>query len=306
MKFYGNEICCCSYACLNAIQDESMDVQLFEISTSTPFGIRHDENEYFDRLLTTYYDPNCGVDEALRLWGYRVEKMELKQAKDVISWLKQNLYGNRVVIGPIDMGSLGYQIMPELLKRMDHYITLEYGMGNEVVCMDSEGYYELAISYVDLEKWLNVEGVTEARNGISIRYFQKEKIPTESKIIEYSYRKAFQNLRKADEAGEGANSFLKCFHYLGQHEVYKWYLPFLYDVEYLLQRKNLFIALLDRCRELRIGECDRIEESRKILQAQIGVLGNIYIRLKYDRVIEKKEFEKAADLEKRLVWSSYR
>ena len=60
MRFYGNEICCGSYACLNAMQDPSIDLQLFEISTSTPFGIRHYENEHFDRLLTTYCDPNRG------------------------------------------------------------------------------------------------------------------------------------------------------------------------------------------------------------------------------------------------------
>ena len=63
MKFYGNEICCCSYACLNAIE-EDIDVQLFEISTSAPFGVRHYRESHFDRLLTTFCDPNQGVDAA--------------------------------------------------------------------------------------------------------------------------------------------------------------------------------------------------------------------------------------------------
>ena len=64
MRFFGNEICCGSYACLNAMQDPMVDLQLFEISTSTPFGLKHCENNYFDRLITTFCDPNNGMDRA--------------------------------------------------------------------------------------------------------------------------------------------------------------------------------------------------------------------------------------------------
>lgn len=63
MRFYGNEICCGSYACLNAMQDPSIDLQLFEISTSTPFGIRH-----FEMSISI----GCSRHTAIRTRGWTV------------------------------------------------------------------------------------------------------------------------------------------------------------------------------------------------------------------------------------------
>lgn len=174
MRFYGNEICCGSYACLNAMQDPSIDLQLFEISTSTPFGIRHFENEHFDRLLTTYCDPNQGMDRALRLWGYDAETVRTGAAKEAVREIRRRISPEYpVIVGPIDMGKLGYQIMPALLKRMDHYILLEYCSDTEAYCTDSEGFYQYRLTYEELGACLSADAVPEADGCITVRQIRK-------------------------------------------------------------------------------------------------------------------------------------
>lgn len=150
MRFYGNEICCCSYACMNALQDQDIDLQLFEISTSVPFGIRHIGDSNFDHLLTTYCDPNRGVDAALELWGYDVEKHDAGEIDVAIDYIRSHLRYGKIVLGPVDMGKLAYQVMPAVLKRMDHYITLSYKTEETVLFTDSEGFSALEMNYDDL------------------------------------------------------------------------------------------------------------------------------------------------------------
>ena len=107
MKVYSNQVCCGSYACLNVIQDSAIDVSLFELSTGTPFGIRHCEDEHFDRLLTTFRDPNQGLDYALRLWGYDVTAVSVPSCQKCLDLLRNHGPG-RVVLGPVNMGGLEY------------------------------------------------------------------------------------------------------------------------------------------------------------------------------------------------------
>lgn len=302
MRFYGNEICCGSYACLNAMQDPSIDLQLFEISTSTPFGIRHFENEHFDRLLTTYCDPNQGMDRALRLWGYDAETVRTGAAEEAVREIRRRISPEYpVIVGPIDMGKLGYQIMPALLKRMDHYILLEYCSDTEAYCTDSEGFYQYRLTYEELGAYLSADAVPEADGCITVRQIRKKREYRMEEVLEQSLRYAADNLRAAEEAGEGSRAVKNCCRYLEKYKEYKWRLPLMYDIQYLKQRKLLLLLLTDRLEE--IGKCtgERAGEIRQIVNAQNDLLGKIYRNLQKGLGIEQESFDEMPRLESTLA-----
>ena len=302
MRFCGNEICCGSYACLNAMQDPSIDLQLFEISTSTPFGIRHFENEYFDRLLTTYCDPNQGMDRALRLWGYNVETVRTGTAEEAVWEIRHRIRPDLpVIVGPIDMGKLGYQIMPALLKRMDHYILLEYCSDTEAYCTDSEGFYQYRLAYKELGAYLSADAVPEADGCITARQIRKKWEYSMKEVLKQSFRYAEDNFRAAEETGEGSRAIKNCCRYLEQYKEYKWRLPLMYDIQYLKQRKLLILFLIDLLEEN--GECPRrwAGEIRQIINMQNDLLGGIYGNLQNGLRIEKDSFDEMAQMESELA-----
>lgn len=302
MRFYGNEICCGSYACLNAMQDPSMDLQLFEISTSTPFGIRHYENEHFDRLLTTYCDPNQGMDRALRLWGYAVETVRTGTAEEAVQEIRHRIRPDfHVIVGPIDMGRLGYQIMPALLRRMDHYILLEHCSDTEAYCTDSEGFFRYRLTYEEIRAYLSADSVPEADGCITVRQIKKKQDYKMEEVLEQSFRYAADNLRAAEEDGEGSRAIMNCCRYLEQYKEYKWRLPLMYDIQYLKQRKVLMLFLFDKLERNRRCSRELAGEIRQIVNTQNDLLGKIYGNLQKGLGIEKGSFEEMAQWESRLA-----
>lgn len=302
MRFYGNEICCGSYACLNAMQDPSIDLQLFEISTSTPFGIRHFENKHFDRLLTTYCDPNQRMNRALRLWGYAVETVRTGTAEEAMREIRHRIRPDfPVIVGPIDMGKIGYQIMPALLKRMDHYILLEYCSANETYCTDSEGFYQYRLTYEELCAYLSADAVPEADGYITIRQIKKKREYKMEGVLEQSLLYAAANLRAAEEDGEGSRAIKNCCRYLEQYKEYKWRLPLMYDIQYLKQRKLLMLLLTDLLEEN--GQCPERQagEIRQIVNTQNDLLGKIYGNLQKGLGIKRESFDEMSQLESVLA-----
>ena len=302
MRFCGNEICCGSYACLNAMKDPAIDLQLFEISTSTPFGIRHFENKHFDRLLTTYCDPNQGIDRALRLWGYDAETARTGTAEEAVREIRHQICPEYPVIaGPIDMGKLGYQIMPALLKRMDHYILLEYCSDTEAYCTDSEGFYQYRLTYEELGAYLSADAVPEADGCITVRQIRKKREYRMKEVLEQSVRYAADNLRAAEEAGEGSRAVKNSCRYLKQYKEYKWRLPLMYDIQYLKQRKLLLLFFVDLLEENRICHSDQAGEIRRIANIQNNLLGEIYGRMRNGLRIESVRFDEISQLESTLA-----
>lgn len=300
MRFHGNEICCGSYVCLNAMKDKNIDLQLFEISMSVPFGIQHMENSDFDRLLTTFCDPNKKMDDTIRLWGYDVCKYSVRTPEEGIQILKTHLQEGPAVIGPIDMGALNYLIMPEVLRRMDHYITLQYWSEREVICIDSEGIGARCLTYQQLEKCISVQDVHEARGMINIRFIQKRRSYSMKYVLEKSFFQAIRNLQDAERCQQGAQAIWSCYEYVTGQDIYKWKLPLMYDLEYLLQRKYMLELLIEKCKEYNAINEKNCEHISLIGKEQRELLGKMYLRLRNCEKVQKSEFERVGELEKLL------
>lgn len=298
MRFHGNEICCSSYACLNAMRNEEIDLQLFEISTSTPFGIRHYENNHFDRLLTTYHNPNQGLDDALELWGYKCLKYTVSSIKSMTEIIKKYVKNYRIVLGPIDMGGLAYQAMSHILNRMDHYLMLEYWSEDSVSCYDSEGFSGYQLSYKELESYVSVYEVPEAENVITIRVIIQKGSWSIKDILQECYIKAYRNLSNAELEGHGSRAICRCYDFLIGNECYKWRLSFLYDLEYLIQRKWLGSVLNDEYKKYSLEQNNAlVDDIENNIQAQLNVLGKMYNELRTNSQIVKEHFEVLSDLE---------
>lgn len=302
IKFYGNQVCCGSYACLNAIKDHTIDLSLFEISTSTPFGIKHDQNLKFDRLLTTLCDPNQGMNDALRLWGYQVSMFCIASAQEVIHSLKNCLQDKgTVVLGPLNMGRLKYHIIPTLLKRMDHYITIEYWSETEVLCTDSEGICQLRASYDQLQDWISVDDIPEADGKFTFRTIKKERNYNLNVILLASLQKAFDNLHYAEESGQGSNAIFNCIEFLKGQETFRWKLPILYDLEYLGQRKSLQQLFFNLLRQNQMISSVKAALLQHIILSQVKLIGTIYQELRWEDYFNDKALQAVGRLERDLV-----
>lgn len=298
--YYGNEICCCSYACLNVLQNASIDLQLFEVSTSVPFGVKHYENAEFDRLLTTYRDPNKGIDRALKLWGYSVEKYETTIPEKAIRYLRGHLKEKAIVLGPIDMGQLQFYVLPGLLKCMDHYIALKYLDEEHVLCYDSEGFYGYPLSYSQLEKCMNINDLYEAEHKITLRSMQFREDFSYESVLKKSYEYAFDNFRNAECDGQGSEAFKKCYDYICSEEEYKWKLPLLYDIEYLLQRKLLLKGFMDQCHIVQMIPEALHNYVIEIIRRQWKLLEISYKDLSDNKSIRKDIFYELGEREREL------
>ncbi|MCI8940334.1 MAG: hypothetical protein HFH12_10165 [Dorea sp.] len=302
MKFYGNEICCGSYACFNAMKDKKIDLHLFEMSTSAPFGIRHFENAQFDRLLTTYCDPCKGMDWAFGIWGYRIQKYAVSTAEEAVEILREKLIDHRAVLGPVDMGELGYQAVPWLLKRMDHYVALERWSEEKVLCHDSEGFCGYLLDYAELKKYISIKEIPESEGVITIRFvIKKEEGRDTAYILKKIYGRAFQNLKDAEAEGQGSEAIKHCFEFLKGQDVYLWKLSLLYDIQYLMQRKWLMKELAEIVRD----KSERInvpyEKIVNLVDRQIETAGQIYNDLSQNGKLENIYFAELGDCEKQLA-----
>ncbi len=301
MRFYGNQVCCGSYACLNAIKDRTVDVILFEISTLSPFGVKHVRNPKYDRLLTTYFDPNQGIDNALKLWGYYVSTEHVTSAREAIQALKKCLSKQcDVILGPLNMGSLAYHIIPELLMRMDHYITIEYYSESEILCTDSEGIHQLRLSYEQLQDYISVEDLPEAEGKIALRTIKKERNHDLNIILSDSLEGAYRNLYRAEESGQGSHAIYDCVAFLKEQEMFRWKLPFLYDLEYFGQRKNQTRWFLETLQKNKIISSLCAMPLQDIILRQEKLIGLVYQELRWKNRFNDKALQTVGDLERDL------
>lgn len=300
-EFMGNQICCGTYAFLNLTRDSSIDIDLFEISTSVPFGIAHKRYPKFDHLLTPFCDPNMGLDTAISAWGYRVEHDSFTQSDAVVRFFQQKLaIEESVMIGPVDMGHLYYQPLINLYRRLDHYIVVTKIDESFVEILDSEGIICEKCSIEMLGKILSVRDVPEAGGAFHIRKALKERDGNVSSIVMLSLVLAEKNIARCLASNDGNNAFLNCFHFLQEVPLFQWRFALLYDFSYIMQRKLLHKKLGEYAVFYNYWRRAKMIELQCILEEQIRTLGKMFSMLKSERIPSECYYEELDRLETML------
>lgn len=300
--FAGNQICCGTYAFLNLIGDSSIDLDLFEISTSVPFGIEHKRYPKFDHLLTPFCNPNMGLDKAISSWGYRVKHDSFVSSSEVVRFLQNELsFGESVMIGPVDMGHLYYQPLINLYRRLDHYIVVTEVDKNCVEILDSEGSICEKCSYETLEKILSVKDIPEAGELFHIRRVIKERKSDVSDIVKLSLSLASKNITESIASKDGKDAFLRCSQFLQKVPFYQWKVALLYDFSYIMQRKLLHKKLGKYAVLYDYWEHDKFGKFQIVIEEQIRILGKMFSILQGGNIPDEVSYRKLDQLERKLL-----
>lgn len=298
-RYIGKNTFCGSYAVLNAI-DWEIDAELFELSAGIPFGVKCVDMKS-ERLLTPFCNPNEGMDEAMKIWGIPFDKFVSAQKDIAFKQLCYELdHGRNIVLGPLNMGKLFYIPLCGLYEGVDHYICLQKIENNVFLIRDSEGYISAPITKEELYKMWNVNQVYEANGKFTFRSFVPQKMLSKfpfnypEHIIKLILKQMKRNLMQAEKCGQGSQAFANAFEFLKAYNINKWKLSFLYELEYLIQRKMMVLYFFE---ELVGEECVRVE----ILKDQIYLIAQIYRKIKGQDKVEKEKLLQLGKLEKQLV-----
>jgi len=300
--FLGNEICCGTYGFLNTVSDKEIDYKLFEATSSVPFGIRHQKEKDYSRLLTTYCNPDIGIERAVKLWGYRQNKKIFTDSGETAAYILDESSANRCLVGPVDMGRLEYLPVSNLYINMDHYIVI-YQKGGKLLCMDSEGVIARKISEKDMKKWLCPSKLPEAGGHITVRTFEKIKGCDKYKREKSAVLNSLEWIQRNMEEAKGDASIEECFRWLEDKPEKYWNLPFLYDISYLIQRKLLQIYWCECVWDFKAVLEKVLTMMKNIIEEQIMLLQILFrnIQQKKDLGLCGREIQSLADAEKNLA-----
>lgn len=300
-QFFGNKIYCGTYSFMNMVQRRDIDMDLFEISTSVPFGIVHKRYPKYDHLLTPFCNPNKGLDGAIEYWGYHLWKEDADSPDALIRIMEQSMLpGDRVMLGPVDMGHLFYQPLVNLYRKLDHFIVVLFLGGKTYSITDSEGIIENVCDTDQLRKSLSVVEIPEAEGKYTIRRAKKVREVNEEAIVRYSLVRARSNFASALKDTDGINAFEMCARYLENAPCSQWGIALLYDLSYLMQRKLLHSQLLDYAKKNGLISDICYLETRRIIERQNSRLGEIFADIKRDNRCRIQAFIEMDALERKL------
>lgn len=302
--FRGAEVCCGTYACINYLEEIKefgvVDYKSFEIATSVPFGICYKKRPHHDRMLTPVCDPNSGINRAASIYGYQMEQHDFQNIEDLIDWLKEKLVQAPVILGPVNMERLVYLPMAGIYKAIDHYIVLSWLSQEQVVIIDSEGTGRIRCTYENLEKWISIHDIPEARQKLTVRRLIRERSVSKEIIVEQSWMGAIGNYRCIEMSG--GNAFLQCARTVKQVPAYLWKNSLLYDIAVLNQRKLLLELLLEQAKQLENSKYSRHIRWTKLegtLKKQIVMLGRLFWQVRQGE-IEDGIFDALAEIEDKV------
>lgn len=291
--YYGKQIFCGTYAVLNALE-ENINPELFELTAGVPFGIRCVDMAN-ERLWTPFRDPNIGIDYAVENWKIPCRKFSSESKDKAFSNLIKSLLikNAKIVLGPINMGKLLYIPLCNLYDGVDHYICLQQ-CSNGICITDSEGFTLLPTSPEELYKMWNINRVYEARGQYTYRCFTKckESLPPNIPTDYIRYR-MHTNMMDAERSGQGCQAIMNAYQILKENSYSKWKLCFLYELEYMVQRKMLVYNFM---KDL-LGEPPGVLD---LIITQIEIAIKIYQDIKERHVPDPGKFERFAEIESAL------
>lgn len=258
MHYNGFGAWCAAYAFLNTINTTEITPAMYELLSGVPFGLKHNGNHKF-KILTPFIEPCFMVEDTARLLGYCSEHWCFGDAAQAVQFMSGFMPGQRIMIGPVDMGWLGYLPQNMLYKAQSHYIAIEKRSQNHYSVIDSE----CVLGYDYTEEMLcgifSVDQIPEAGNAINIWRFEKvaDKPVKEKDYHEAILYKAHQNLMRAEKEGQGSHAVMACDAFLADKDMRQWGMGIYHEVNYMIQRKELAVRY----------QTDLIEQQIEILCA---------------------------------------
>ena len=301
-EFSGNQICCGSYAFLNLTNDSFIDIDLFEISTSVPFGVVHRRYPKLDHLLTPICDPNMGLDRAIDAWGYTLQHYTFETGVQAAEFLRNECAAEeKTMIGPIDMGRLYYQPLISLYRHLDHYIVVTKIDDDHVEILDSESIIGEKCNFETLGKIISAKDIPEAAGTIHVRKALRRKAGSISEIVGLSLSLARKNITNSVKSEEEKNAFWRCSQFLQDIPDFQWRVALLYDLSYIMQRKLLHRKLGNYAVFYGYWRQKRLSMLQSVIDEQVRLLGRIFSELKYEGLLSEKRFSSLDRLEEMLL-----
>lgn len=242
---YRTWITCGTYALLHALQADDIDLLELENSTGVTFGVATREAEYHcTRMLTplrTFWE---GMTSAARLWGITVQLISFQDASELCCFLETVPPGTRLVLGPVSMAGLRYLPLTSQYRGADHYVALRKGCLDSLLLTDSEGVPEMQVTARALVGMCMVEGIPEAEQMYTVGVVVRDDpgVPLTARL-KYTVRTAGENLQAAELTGQGSGAIVRCLRTMETVAIQKWRGPVLYDLSYLIQRKDMLLRL---------------------------------------------------------------
>lgn len=273
-KYIGNSICCGTYSLIHLLERE-IDVDLFELTTGVPFGIKGSIEE--GRLLTTYVNPNYGLETGMKIWGIRGKKYSYKHKQQAWEKLLEILTkeGN-VILGPVNMLKLSYFPLSTLYAGMDHYIYVKKQDDSHVLIKDSEGYLTVKESMDTLNKMWDTHNVMEAEGAYTFRMIDNQSggMPERRELLTKAFSLMAENIFKAEQECYGSHTFVRIIKYTENATNARWHTGMMYDFTHLLQRKVITKQMLLELLELNNSMVHK--NLLKYISEQINVLPLLY------------------------------
>jgi len=241
MNYNGFGAWCAAYAFLNTTQRNVATPEEYELLSGTPFGIKHRPND-LHRTLTPYVEPCMRVVETAQLLGFSAAKAEFAKTDDVIDYLAA-MIGERVMAGPIDMGFLFHLPQNLYYSGQSHYVSINTRSSGCFLLTDSEGVLCYKYNRTALKQILNTDKIPESNGCINVWYFNKiEEYGLSPENFRYRVlNQAAINMKNAEYFGQGGEAFIKCGEALVNAAPKEWPLKLFYELNYIIQRKHLFL-----------------------------------------------------------------
>lgn len=139
LPYTGSGPYCYANSLSMMLGDDSPSPSTIEVLTGSPFGMQllADRLPLFDPYG---WDPDQGIDDAVRLLGWRCRRQAGGDADTALELLREGLTRGPVMVGPVELGLLSHQ--PDMTGPIgaDHWVVV-IGIDDDTVLMhDPQGH----------------------------------------------------------------------------------------------------------------------------------------------------------------------
>lgn len=242
MYYNGFGAWCAAYAFLNTVKSTETAPGMYELLSGVPFGLKHSSNHKF-KILTPFVEPCFRVADTAKLLGYRSEHWRFGSAQEAVQFMADFRSGQRIMMGPINMGWLRHLPQNMMYGGQSHYIAIEKRSQDHYRVIDSECVLGYEYTAEKLCGIIGVDRIPEAKGGINGWRFERM---SDEPVRKERYRqliieKARQNLMQAEHEGQGSRAVLACHEFLADKDIREWSTVIYHEINYLIQRKELAV-----------------------------------------------------------------